>query len=177
MPQFYVLDIDNCLVSVESISRHEMTDAPNTFYMADVYGQLFLVRKRPHLDKFINDSLNAGKRLIVWSAGDDNYVKMICDVIFGRDTLDYILTRNHQTADKRKNIARIVEYVPDFDASKAILIDDTASNGADNPDRLLVVQPYYGDDNDDELLHVAAKLASLDTPKPHLEAEFGASFF
>ncbi len=162
MADFCVMDLDNCLICSKPVSVHEIgAEEPDVFYISDVFGQVFRVQRRRHLDTFLENLRKTGKRLIVWSTGLDLYVKTICDIVFGRSVLEYILTRNHKTvwAAGNKNIAEIVHYIPDFDLNKAVLIDDTADNGADNPHNLIVVEGFYGN-QDDELIRVMKKLES-----------------
>jgi HAD superfamily phosphatase (TIGR01681 family) len=163
-PKFIVLDLDETLVKAEPIAAHEVEQHAHhkdSFIICEG-ARLHLVRKRKHLDHFIEQLVAIGKVPIVWSAGTERYVKAICEVLFGRQTLQYVLTREHHDFCKRKKDLKFISkhnLVEEFSVKEAILIDDRSDNGSDNPDRILVVKPFEGgDENDDELLRVLAYL-------------------
>lgn len=165
MSAYYVLDLDNTVLLSTPISRHEIsTDKnPDVRYIADLKCQFFRVQLRRHFTTFINGLLERGK-LIVWSAGSDVYVKTICDIFFDASKLALILTHSN-LVNKRKKLCAIKEYIPDFEVSKAILIDDKLENGHYYPERILGVIPFFGE-QDDELLKVLDKIDAFDKQQP-----------
>lgn len=157
-PKTVVLDLDQTLVYATPISEHE-TVKNEGFYIHDTLGLSF-VRKRKHLDHFINTLIENGKNIIVWSAGSTNYVKIVCDVLFGRNTLHYILTRPHYDhCGGKKDLGLLLKHdvVKDFKIEESVLIDDIESNGSDNPRNIIVVKPFQGEE-DDELLRVLKRI-------------------
>jgi HAD superfamily phosphatase (TIGR01681 family) len=160
-PSIVVLDLDETLVTSIPAAPDELEQMsvkhPNSFFVncASPNG-ISLVRKRKHVDHFISELKRNGKIIVVWSAGTEVYVKTVCNILFGRDCLDFILTGNHfHQFGKKKDISVLGKHnvVPNFNLNDAVLIDDRASNGADNPNHIIVVKPFEGEE-DDELLRV-----------------------
>jgi HAD superfamily phosphatase (TIGR01681 family) len=157
---FVVLDLDMTLIYSTSISEDEAREHSkdkNGFIMSDSNPiGISYVRKRKHLDHFINELKKRGIRLIVWSAGTERYVKTLCEIIFGRDTLEHVLTRiDYDKHGERKSIGVIEKcnLVPGFSIDKAVLIDDSVINGEHYPNHIIVVKQFNGQE-DDELLRV-----------------------
>lgn len=160
-PTIVVLDLDETLVHMEPISREELDKHVNNGEDAFIIaisnpGGLTYVRKRKHLDHFISELKRSGKRIVVWSAGLQIYVKAVCNVLFGRDTLEFLLTKvHHQSCGNRKNIQILGSHglLPDFNLDDAVLIDDNPGNAFDNPKHFIQISSFFGED-DDELLRV-----------------------
>lgn len=162
MPKFYILDLDKTLILTKPISSNEILKYTNEdgFIISDnaPLGLCF-VRKRKHLDYFIKELKNRGKTIIVWSAGAERYVKSICDILFGRDTLEYILTRIHWDFCKEtKNLELIKSEgkVEGFDLSNSVLIDDDIRNKVNDDSNFIYIKPFDGSE-DEELLRVLDK--------------------
>ena len=160
-PSIVILDLDETLVHMSAISEDELEK--HSEHGSDAFiiaisnpGGLTYVRKRKHSDHFISELKKAGKKIVVWSAGRQIYVKAVCNVIFGRDTLDFLLTDvDHCACGNRKNIQILGSHglLPDFKLDDAVLIDDNPGNAFDNPKHFIEIKSFY-DQDDHELLRV-----------------------
>ena len=160
-PSIVVLDLDETLVYSTPVSSEEINEMnakhPDAFFISCSNPvSISMVKKRKHIDHFINELKRNGKTLVVWSAGMELYVKNVCNVLFGRDTLEYILSGPHFYQFGKKKDIRVLgihNMIPNFDINDAVLIDDRVANATDNPRNIIVVKPFQGQD-DDELLRV-----------------------
>ena len=89
-------------------------------------------------------------------------MKPICDILFGNDVLTWVMMDIHQRGEKdRKNLAHISDLLPDFTIDKAILVDDKVENGKHHPDKIYVIKPFHGEQDDDLLNALEAIVPSV----------------
>ena len=156
---FVILDIDKTLIYAENITCDTIPNLKeNQFIINSItYDDLFLINVRNHFGRFFNFLKEKKIKILVWSAGEESYVKQISNVLFGRDSLTYLLTNKHML-DETKNLNEIYKFIEDFDINKSVLVDDIVENGKYNPDKIIVIKPLRKNENDDELLNVIRKL-------------------
>jgi TFIIF-interacting CTD phosphatase-like protein len=152
-----VLDLDNCLLTsffndksldesldAEAASNHLVTDLKNQdlrrrFYRVKLKNEECCGARRENLDAFLSFSFNYFKHVIVWSAGDKEYVHaMVKEIFKGHHQPDYILTRddivNVNKHDYYKPL-RVIEskYPGVAPLTKTIFVDDKEDNFREDP--------------------------------------------
>ncbi len=166
-----VLDVDETLVhTFESLHDLLHIDVSNTYYkkikrrsynfvyrtysenVANPSFNRLVGIKRPFLDEFITFCFNYFKYVIVWSAGEDSYVRSICRQIF-KDRKPYaILTRNKCAGDKYNKPLSILFNDPLFRNSiterNTIIVDDKYESVSSNINNAIIIPPYIPTIND-----------------------------
>lgn len=155
---FVVLDLDLTLIKAESISlTSTLVVPPDSFlFTNETHHDLFLVKKRKNLDEFIDTLIKRNIQIIVWSAGSDHYVKGISEILFGRNKLTYILTKNH-LVNRVKKLGEISKFVPDFNIDKCFLIDDNDIHQEDQEKNFIFISEMT-DNDDNALIEILDKL-------------------
>ncbi len=122
--------------------------------------------KRPYSDEFLLFCFNYFKTVIVWSAGEHNYVHAIVGVLFKRLRLpDLIWTRDDLVAKKRKPLKKLVESEfgkkHNLSLSKIITVDDNEEAFIKNIENTINIPPFEPELNieslnqyDNELLKI-----------------------
>jgi hypothetical protein len=164
-----ILDIDECLgISyvregsdnfVNSLNNPENISHRNSYYSSDFSssykGVKFWGMKRPHLDKFLSFCFRYFAKVIVWSAGDYDYVMNMVEILF-RDHRypDAVLTKlNIEYVDKAKRdyhkpISKLINIVPfEIDLNKTIFIDDKDDNFRENIGNGIVIPCFNPESN------------------------------
>jgi hypothetical protein len=105
MSYYVVLDLDNTLICSRpaDILNINPPDERNFYIKPIRYQSLMKVSIRKHFNYFINALKIKGYKIIVWSAGEETYVKDISSVIFKHRNIDHIFTFNHLENNGRKN--------------------------------------------------------------------------
>lgn len=150
-----VLDIDECCIHTyaeEGVDDPEIMLPHNVglrsrFFEIEFSGvePLWGV-KRPYLDQFLAFAGRYFKLIVVWSAGEKEYVLAIVKELF-RDHRqpDLILTRDDCIGDMRsyhKPLYVLKKRMPDLDLRQVLALDDRESNFKDNPDNGLTIPPF-----------------------------------
>jgi hypothetical protein len=81
--------------------------------------------------------------VIVWSAGGPSYVKDVASVLFrGREEqIEHLLTYDDLT-DGFKDLNTIKKHIPDFDITRARLIDDNIDHSRGQEDSFILVDRF-----------------------------------
>ncbi len=169
-----VLDLDETLVCVRSIDSYTEDTLSNPAGMEQTVmsfdtspNSVFNLLIRNHTRMFIQFCFARFQRVVVWSAGVQHYVHAIVHFLFLENGFipDCVVTRNSVTvsadgvfnkdlkvlvASKRKSPFYMNET--DF-MSSVFMVDNTKSVADLNPDRLVLVKDFMGQ-NDDELLDI-----------------------
>jgi TFIIF-interacting CTD phosphatase-like protein len=151
-----VLDLDECLVRThtgEDVERFDVMAPSNVgvrhrFFeisFGDEFDPIWGVR-RPYLDQFLAFAGTYFERIVVWSAGEKQYVVQVVKELF-RDHRqpDLILTRGDcmgDTTDYHKPLSLLKKRMPDLDLRLVIAIDDRRDNFRDNPDNGIVIPRF-----------------------------------
>lgn len=154
-----VLDLDETLVhATEASLAHE----PN-FTLAQYH-----VYCRPHLDvflRFAHEHFDVG----VWTSSTPAYADGICSTIFAnhrpptfvwasdRCTLKRDVELDHWS--KAKHLAKLKRH--GYRLERVLAIDDSPEKHRRNYGNLIRVNPYHGEQFDDELLHLMNYLTGL----------------
>jgi carboxy-terminal domain RNA polymerase II polypeptide A small phosphatase len=153
-----VFDLDETLVHATKIKLDRQED----FRHDDYY-----VYKRPGVNEFLKECTELC-RIAIWSSADDEYVQSICkhliqdssqlEFIWGRsacwmkiakvkDEITGLLRREYQNIKPLEKIRR-----KGFKMSDLLIVDDSHYKVMDNPDNYLIIRPFEGDQEDDELV-------------------------
>lgn len=159
-----VLDLDATLISTVMPSpESELTKMdPSVLRMrlgSDKYYEFELDKDekvwgfiRPHAIEFLDFCDKYFDKIIVYTAGTQDYGHAIVSELFGRTSTSYrpdmILTRPECLLldDSMFNIKGVRKplklIIPDYDPSKYVLIDDRMSNIRFNPRNGIIIPPY-----------------------------------
>ena len=144
-----VLDLDETLVysTTKELANKE----------AFQYGHYF-VYTRPHLNWFLKEISNHF-RVGIWSAADELYVSSIVEqilpknikleIMLGRTSCSRKLNSETYTYSYTKNITYLVKLK--LKLEQIILVDDNPDNAKINSGNIIVIKPFIGDMNDQEL--------------------------
>lgn len=124
---------------------------------------------RPNVEILLSDCMKIFN-IAVWSSATELYTKTVVQNIFPEvDKLCFIWSRDKCTyrvdleSDEFiwiKNLKKVKKL--GFDLDKVIVVDDSPEKLLFNYGNLLRVDPFYGDKNDDELIHLMKYLSSLE---------------
>ena len=106
--------------------------------------------KRPHLDEFLDFCFEHFEKVIVWSAGQRDYVHALVDVLFSNTVRkpDYVWTGDNiyfnDEGDVVKSLEKLVEELDDplVTMDNIIAIDDTGSTFSENPNNAIHIPVY-----------------------------------
>lgn len=153
-----VLDLDETLV------RAQEEPHPNG-YDFRVPGVGYYVRKRPHLDEFIT-RCQSWCDLAVWSAGGTGYVVPTADILFAQHAKPLFVwcyprcTRkfDHETHEEisLKDLKKVKKR--GFSLARTLIVEDDPRKVARQYGNLVTVTEFRGENDDDELLALAAYL-------------------
>lgn len=149
-----ILDLDNCLLvsffecdseinSEEAIQKilldHKSQHLRNRIYKSKVDGEKLCGVKREGLDAFLSFCFKYFRYVIVWSAGDSEYVNQMVETVFrGHHRPDYVLSRDHLVnvteEDYHKPIEVVEKLYPGIASlNKTVFLDDKEDNFRNNP--------------------------------------------
>jgi TFIIF-interacting CTD phosphatase-like protein len=122
----------------------------------EAYDVIVWGTKRPYLDDFLCFADRYFDKIIVWSAGSNDYVHKMTTVLFKDHRWpDMILTRDHvidvdiEKNDYYKPMAVVNDIQPGFvDLKLSFFVDDKKDNFRMNPDHGIVI-PRFEPDPDD----------------------------
>jgi RNA polymerase II subunit A small phosphatase-like protein len=112
---------------------------------------------RPYLAEFVTSVL-AQFDVALWSAGGERYVREISDRIFPEGALKFrwsakrcTLTKDWQNGgyQTRKHLKKV--KVKGYSFGDILAVDDKPTNFARSYGNVIAVQPFSGDESDDEL--------------------------
>lgn len=153
-----VLDLDETLV------RAQEEPHPNG-YDFRVPGPGYYVRKRPHLDEFIT-RCQSWCDLAVWSAGGTGYVVPTVEILFEQHSKPLFVwcyprcTRKYDDETREEYSLKDLKKVKKrgFSLARTLIVEDEARKVARQYGNLVVVKEFRGENDDDELLHLASYL-------------------
>ncbi len=163
MKNLVILDIDETLI--HSCLKDEINGK-----LYDFIFEKYFVFKRPYLDNFIAYCYE-NFDIAVWSAGTNDYVNFIVSQIFPNPSeLHFIWSRENCTVKNNlyfeniylgdlseypqithfKNLSKVKKK--GYKLENIFFIDDRAEGHTKNYGNLVLVQPYYGEQDDKELM-------------------------
>jgi len=153
-----VLDLDETLI-------HSSTYPINTecIYIEE-FG--YYVYKRPFLDYFLTE-VSKYYDIGIWSAGTDDYVETIIDMILPVDVDPiFVFGRSMcqlKNVDGYRVFVKPLRILQDFGycLSKMLIVDDTPQKCVENFGNAIIPNPYLFNTSDRELLDILAYLVGL----------------
>ena len=164
-----ILDLDECLI--HSVHKTQLNEMSYDFYKNsfDVLGGLYRTMKRPHLKDFLTFAFN-NFNVAVWTAASADYASEILKNI-GINEADLAFfysekncTPKYEYGDGmghmiyKKNISKLRKR--GWNMERILMIDDKPEH-IDSYGNVIKVDPFYGDENDSELLKVEKYIKSI----------------
>lgn len=155
--KYVVLDLDSTLIFSQKLDFFQQKSNHERFFniklvVDDVYYRV-LIRK--HVEKFLTDLVKHGYKIIVWSAGCENYVKVIVSVLFKNIKIVKVLTVNDMV-DDNKNLRILDKHIENIKFENCRLVDDNDSYMENQSENLILIEPFIeteiGDLGDDDIL-------------------------
>ena len=131
--------LDSSIATSKIVSDLKNQDLRNRFYRIKLKKEEFCGARREGLDAFLSFAFTYFKYVIVWSAGDREYVHAIVNEIFrGHHKPHYVFTRDDlvyaEDEDYHKPLSVIEAKYPGIaPPTKTIFIDDREDNFRENP--------------------------------------------
>jgi RNA polymerase II subunit A small phosphatase-like protein len=163
-----ILDLDETLVH----AREEPLERPADFTLYNYH-----VYRRPYLDQFIERCAQCFD-LAVWSSASDDYVREVTQTIFPEpNQLHFIWGRSRATL--RRSVEEEFSHSPywlghmaylkplhkvkrlGWDLERVLIVDDSPEKSVRNYGNAIHPSAYEGNENDDELVHLATYLETL----------------
>lgn len=154
-----IFDLDETLIH----SRYEQLDRK-----PEIIIDPLSVYLRPHTADLIKAAAEHFE-VAVWSAGSPVYVRTIVDLIFPTGIKPiFAWNRDHCTQKFEffpfqilflKDLSKISEF--GFDLAHTLIIEDDPVKIRMYSDNAIIVGQYYGEKEDDELLHLAKFITTL----------------
>lgn len=151
-----VLDLDETLIHATAKGLNR----PGDFTVGP-----YQVYRRPYLSEFLNDLFSWAK-IGVWSSASDDYVEEIVQHIFpDPDSLEFVwggtrcTIRRDFVNDVYVPVKRLSKLKPHgFSLEKILMIDDSPEKMQDNYGNGIVIRPFYGELEDQELRYLSQYL-------------------
>jgi len=154
--KYAIWDIDETLISasIKDISTPFLTD-PNVFYIQPIiYPSPVEIWIRKHFHECINSLKMKGYKFIIWSAGEETYVKAIISVLFKNVEITHLFTREHTTKypytdngrteyEYVKILKNIEQHIPGFKRENCRLIDDNPCHIKEGQEHLIITCPKF----------------------------------
>lgn len=128
----------------------------------------YFVYKRPNLYEFLNEMAEHFK-LAIWSSADDKYVNDIVDIIQpGEITFEFVWARSRCTLRRDYALDRYVREKrlkkikkQGFRLEKTLIVDDSPEKTRDNFGNAIYIDPFEGNQKDNELIILSNFLKSI----------------
>lgn len=134
----------------------------------DFQFDLFHIYKRPGLDQFLID-ISRHFTLGVWSSASDEYVQEIVRALT-RDTIEWFLIWGRSRCSIRRdheldtyNFEKRLDKVKNkgFKLEQIIIVDDSPEKSRSNYGNAVYIEPFDGNQNDNELAYLYNYLMTL----------------
>lgn len=162
-----IFDLDETLIHSTEVELEDKCDFRIGKYFTYI---------RPNVEILLSDCMKIFN-IAVWSSATELYTKSVVQHIFPEvDKLCFVWSRDKCTyrvdleSDEFiwiKNLKKVKKL--GFDLDKVIVVDDSPEKLLFNYGNLLRVDPFYGDKNDDELIHLMKYLSFLEK-EPNIRA-------
>lgn len=134
---------------------HKNQDLGDRIYHIELEDQNLVGVFRPYLNEFIDFCFRYFNHVFIYSAGEDEYVKKIMEIVFTPLCIDHVLqgrcptaiwTRSDCKVDKEgfyiKPLKLLYKQYPDVNEKNTIIIDDRDNTFAQNVDNAIHIPPY-----------------------------------
>ena len=155
-----IFDLDETLIHSTEIELNHKCD----FRIGKYY-----TYKRPNVEKLLSYCIKTFN-IAVWSSATELYTKEVVQQIFPEvDKLCFVWSRDKCTyridLDTNefiwiKNLKKVKKL--GFDLDRVIAVDDSPEKLSVNYGNLLMINPFYGDKNDNELIYLMKYLSFLE---------------
>lgn len=165
-----ILDIDETLIYA---SKEELG------YKTSFKLGKYFIYKRPFLEEFINE-VSKDFKLAVWSSATDDYVHEVVDKLKPLDArLEFVWARSRCKEKFKSQVDEYGYYDPDprnhyyfvkplkkvkrkgYELERILIIDDTVSKSEENYGNVIYPTPFYGEEDDNELILLAKYLKTI----------------
>ena len=158
MKKLLVLDLDETLIHATDRSehRHHFTVGP------------YIVFKRPHLEAFL-DFCHAHFEIGIWTSSTEDYANGIVEQILPEHIpIKFLWSRERCIREMNYETGEI-DWVKDlkklkkkgYDLNHIIAVDDSPEKLKRQYGNLIKVEPFFGDEDDNELKKLEVYLQSL----------------
>ena len=171
LPPLLILDLDETLFHASETTLNHSPD-----FVFDSY----FAYKRPVLDQFLNEIKNT-YGVAVWSSASKPYVDEVVKHLFPSDyDLKFVWSRERCTVKSRKGVNLLetadIHYhnssgiitkqlkkvkKKGYTLERLLIVEDTPSKVMDNYGNAVYVNPYFGEKDDHELLHLLDYLLKI----------------
>lgn len=162
-----VIDLDNTLIFSDVLEMQQY----------DLKFENLFIKKREFASEFLKET-SQYFNLIIWSAGEDDYVKYITNNLFSNISFEQILTR--KDCKIKKIAASIYDTFPDtyyikdlkllnIPLENILAVDDRKISFDLQQDNLILVKGFYGQEIDAELDFLKTYIISIKDNKNFLE--------
>ncbi len=128
----------------------------------------YAVYRRPHLENFL-ECCQRNFEIAVWSSSGAEYLagvlrrilpaELTPAFVWDRDRCVRAFDAEQQETCFVKDLKKVKRL--GYDLDRVLIVDDTPQKIHRNYGNAIYVSPFYGDDQDDELLHLSRYLESL----------------
>lgn len=181
MKGLLLLDLDETLIHSEEFPRTQTSTKEFDFrvgFESEPYW--YMTKKRPFLDEFIKfafENFDVG----VWTASTEDYATIVlenigiditklkcfytrenCGMRLDYETNSYYGVKNLQKLKKRawsKPYTNKIGQIRELD--RILIVDDIAETAVNNHSNLVLIKPFYFDNNDTELLKLISYLQKI----------------
>lgn len=145
-------------------------DLDNTLVYVVGEKDRFVVNARPQLVKFLEFCAKYFY-LNIWSAGEKSHVENIAELLTKRCKVDFVNVLSRDDCTKIVDEKNEVRYIKNFCEAwnsqgylpeNCVLLDDNIEHADQNPQNVLLIKSWYGEDDDrclDEAMYALAKIA------------------
>jgi RNA polymerase II subunit A small phosphatase-like protein len=182
MKGLLLLDLDETLIHSEEFPRTQSSAAKEFDFKVEFGSEdyWYMTKKRPFLDEFIKfafENFDVG----VWTASTEDYATIIlenigidknklkcfytrenCGMRLDYESNSYYGVKNLQKLKKRawsKTYTNKVGQMRELD--RILIVDDIAATAVNNRSNLVLIKPFYFNDNDVELLKLISYLQKI----------------
>ena len=177
-----LLDLDETLIHSEEFPRTQPSEKEFDFKVGfeDDTTYWYMTKKRPFLKEFLEFDF-ANFDVGVWTASTEDYATIVlenigidktklkcfytrenCGMRLDYESNSYYGVKNLQKLKKRswsKPYTTKVGQMRELD--KVLIVDDIAETAVNNRSNLILIKPFYFDDNDTELLKLISYLEKI----------------
>lgn len=143
-----ILDIDETLIYLDNKYGFEATTDNEPDF---IYNEYYYAIKRPYLDQFLREVFKKYD-VGLWTAGSEQYAKDIARILKIKPI--FIFSKNELTDRKYKKLDTVLKYFPEYTKKDVVVIDDKEEYFLYDVENLILIKPFVGNPNDEELIRI-----------------------
>lgn len=158
MDNLIILDIDETLLHAtkkELSQNYDFKSGPYYFYC------------RPHIEEFVSFCLE-NFLVAIWTSGNSMYAEYVANYLFGSmNKLEFVWNREQCTVVTDPHtwacahVKDLAKIPAKYQLHKVLMIDDSPEKLIKHTNNLVRIKPFYGSDQDVELLYLILYLSSI----------------